>query len=477
MSPERRQEKTKHKEQFQLTGRVFYLTKDPELIRAQIEGIDLGLVDPKDLRDRISTDEIIPSWASMRHSDPEHLGRFLLTGIPEIKPDDLKGKFQIIVAGKSFGRGSSREHAQLALRGAEIELVAATSHERIFKDNCANYDIFTLKTTDPHYQQIIEKKPIPIENLLAGEDQISREIIEAGGLLPYTKARLEGKTSLPEVETPIRPMTIAEKIIAKHAKIAHKTDLISVKPGDTMFVGIDSGYAYELQSVISQEVLEQTFPFAAPVKPEKFYLFEDHLALMESDDPVTVRHRENQKTFAEKYGLKLYHVTDEGVEGICHTVMVERHILPGDLVLGNDSHTCTGGAANALAVGKGASEFAAALLTEDVSLTVPETIRFDLQGQLAKGVTSKDLMLHILSLPEMRDELLGSNRVWEFGGPSLDEMPFDDQLVLTNMTIEGQGFTGIIEPNEQLVNYMMTQHKLHRTEVMRMLIYLVQVVN
>lgn len=470
MSPERQLESQNSKE-FALTGRVFYLTKDPGLIRAQIKGEDIGPVSQNQLRDRISTDEIAPSTTCMRFSDAESLGKYLLTGIPEINQNDLKGKFQALVVGKSFGRGSSREHAQLALKGAGIELVIADSIERIFNDNCTNYGIYTLTSDSSQAAQILQNRKIDIESLLSSKDIISQEIAKYDGLLPYTKARLEGNIKLPDVYTAPRPMTIAEKIIAKHAKTNSRIGVPAVKPSDVLFAKIDSGYAYELQSVISQEVLEKSFPDNAPVRPEKFYLFEDHLALMESDDPVTTRHRNQQKEFAKKYNLKLYEVTDEGVEGICHTVMVERHILPGDLVLGNDSHTCTGGAANALAIGKGASEFAAALLTEDVPIKVPESIRFNLAGKLPDGVTSKDLMLYVLSMPEMKDDLIGSNRVFEFGGETLNQMPFDDQIVLTNMAIEGQGFTGIIEPNRQLIQYIMNRHSLSFSEVRNKLVY------
>lgn len=468
-----RPESVQSSEIIKIPGRVLYLTKDPDLIRAQIEDKNIGVIGLDELRDSISTDEIIPSRASMAHSDATGLGRYLLTGIKVeetdlqtgrkitkdlIQPGELVGKFDAIAAGTSFGRGSSREHAQLALRGAGISLVVASSVERIFRENCINYGIPILETRKG-----------------SSSDSTSQEIIDFGGLLPYTKARLEGRVRLPEVRTPSRPMTIAEKIIASHARTNNSDEpgVEAVKPNDVLFVFIDSGYAYELQSVISQEVLEGTFGNGASVRPGKFILFEDHLALMDPNGPIAQRHIAKQREFAHKNNLKFYPVTEDGVEGICHTVMLERHIFPGDLVLGNDSHTCMGGAANALAIGKGASEFAAALLTEDIPIKVPESIRFNLEGQLPPGVTSKDLMLYILSLPQFRDkdQLIGSNRVFEFGGSALDQMPFDDQVVLTNMAIEGQGFTGIIEPNRPLIEFIKEQHDLSEDDVKSKLVY------
>jgi len=469
------QERIEHREKEPQTRRVLYLTKDSDLILQQLADKRIRPPQPDELMDHISTDEIIPSRAGMQFSDPENLGNYLLTGLRggPIKPGDIKGKFDVIVAGNSFGRGSSREHAQLALKGAGIEVVIAKSFERIFKENCHNYGIHNLPLTNPIAQEFLAGKTVSDEQLIADLAPITKEIVARGGILPFTRARLEGKIELPEIKTQARPMTMAEKIIARNAKQGlglGQVGLVNfVKPGDQVFVRIDSAYAYELQTIIAQEVLEKEFPTNPPVHPQRFILFEDHLALME-DHPIAARHRTSQRQFAQKYGISTYAIKEEGVEGICHTVMLEKHVRPGNLVLGNDSHTCTLGAANALAVAKGASDFAAALLTEDVLLTVPETIRFNLAGRLREGVTSKDLMLYILSLPQIRGELLGSHRVFEFGGEALDYIPFDDQTVLTNMAVEGQGFTGIIEPNEELLKFLVRQHNLPREFIERLFV-------
>src|SRR3990167_896976 len=462
-----------NQETLKLTGRIFWLTHDPELIRAQIDGADFQVTDPELLYDRVSTDQIIPSRWCMSYFDEQNLGRYLLTGVEGIKPGDIAGKFQVIDCGMSFGRGSSREHAQLALKGAGIKVVIARSVERLFRENCINHGIFVLDYDSFQAQKLLETGEITIAEIIEGESKLTGQIIKYGGLMPFTRARLEGKISSPEITTPERDMTIVERIFAQHAKTREGVGVIAVKPGDEAFVEIDSGYAYELQTVISQEVLEKEFGDSAPVKPRRFFLFEDHLALMESDDPVTIRHRDLQRAFAQKYGIAQYKVEEEGVIAICHTEMLQHHVLPGELIPGNDSHTSTLGAANAFAVGKGASEFAAALITEDVQLKVPETIRINLSGEFLQGVTSKDLMLYILSLPKFKDKdkLIGSGRVFEFGGEALNSMPFDDQVVMTNMAVEGQGFTGIVEPNELLVDFMVNQHGLRRADVYEMLVY------
>jgi 3-isopropylmalate/(R)-2-methylmalate dehydratase large subunit len=480
-----RAERPKDSETIRIEGRALYLTKDPSLIRAQIEGETLTNVAPENLRDFVSTDEIAPSGICMMSSDPEILGKHLLTGITDlgidektggpglgvIKPGELEGKFSVLVVGRSFGRGSSREHAQLALQGAGIQAVVAGSTERIFSENCRNYGILTIGRESSEAQRLLELGQVDTSKLF-DNDLVSGKIAASGGLMPFTRSRLENGFITPEVDTQERPMTIAEKIIANHARVnGTRNGSLAVKPDDKLFVEVDKGYAYELQSDISQKVLEEVFGEDAPLNPEGFYMFEDHLALMGEDNPIAVNHRNTQREFAERNNITLYPVTEEGVEGICHTVMLEKHILPGDLVLGNDSHTCTGGAANALAIGKGASEFAAALVTRDVYVDVPETIRFNLKGRLADGVTSKDLMLHLLSRKEFKDELVGTGRVFEYGGEALDEMPFDDQIVLTNMSIEGLGFTGVIEPNKQMIGFLQKQHGLSTREIEERLVF------
>lgn len=427
------------------------------------------------LLDRVSTDQIIPSIWCMQYSDAENLGRYLLTGVNGIKPGDIKNfGADIIVAGKSFGRGSSREHAQIALKGAGIRFVIAESVERIFRENCRNYGIFVLPLNNKISQRLIKGELVEMDEILPQYDKLSQDIYRAGGLLSYAKKRLEGYVHLPLVDTPKRPMTIAEKIIARNARLngIGKKCVVAVKPGDILLAKVDKKYAYELQTIISQYELEKIFGNNPPLRyTENTWLFEDHLALMSSDIPVANRHREAQREFARKYNIQEYRAGRDGIEGICHTVMLEKHVLPGEMILGNDSHTCHLGAVNALAIGKGASEFAAALITGDVPLEVPETIRINLKGELKQGITAKDLMLTILSRKDMKDELIASHKVLEFGGEALERMDFDDQIVLTNMAIEGQAFSGIIEPNSKIIEFIMTKHGLSKDEVERMLVY------
>ncbi|WP_459573951.1 3-isopropylmalate dehydratase large subunit, partial [Cupriavidus sp. 8B] len=140
-------------------------------------------------------------------------------------------------------------------------------------------------------------------------------------------------------------------------------------------------------------------------------------------------------------------------EGISHSIMAERYVKPGQLVVGTDSHTPHCGALGALAFGIGATEMANAWLTGDVRVKVPATCRVNLKGRLQPGVEAKDIVLHLLRLPYVRDgQAIG--QVFEYGGEALASLPTDERATLTNMVAEIGGFSGIIVPDEQTVRFL-----------------------
>lgn len=443
--------------------KTLYLVQNPELIRTQLAGRTLKQVKQEDLIHNVSTDAIIPSRYCYQDADPQRLGSFFLTGLSNqaIEPESIRsGGFNTIVAGTSFGRGSSREHAQLAAIGAGVRQFVVGSAETIFHDNCLNYGIPIYPFNNDEVSRSLNSGlRLPFHVYFDSLPPISQLISSSGGLIPFIEARRERKLpGVPEYNTSPRPMTMAEKILATHAGVDY------TRPGQQIIVVIDSGYTYELQTQVTDSAIQRYFPEGVTFPyPEKFYLFEDHLALLsfpETDAKSTFL-RSKQRAFAEKYGLYLYEVQPErGVEGICHTVMVEKHCLPGELVLGNDSHTCSLGVNGALAIGKGASEMGTAMVSGELIVTVPETININLINQLHRGVTSKDVMLFILGKEEFRSKLIGSGKVFEYSGPGLNTLTFDDQRVLTNMAIEGQALTGIIAPNYQTFEFLQASRGL-----------------
>lgn len=462
-------------EALKLTGRILYLTKDPSLIRKQLRGENLSDIPQGELLEGISTDEIIPNKACLSYTGKEegHLGNFVLTGFRGgiIQQGDVaKGNFQVVVAGSSFARGSSRIHAPLALQEAGINIVIANA-ERIFGENCVNCGIYLLKPNSISTQKLLKEGFISINEIVEDMPEISQNIMREGGLLPYFKALEEEKIPFPQNTTPTRPMTIAEKIIAR--KILNQDGSIgnaAVKPGDECILEPDQYYGYELQSPPTRQALRTAFGDNIRVRrPEKISLHNDHTALLTDESSQT--QRKEQTLFAKPLGIKVFESDSvKGAPAICHTKMLEDHALPGQLILGNDSHTCTLGVLNSLAVGKGALDLAAAIAYDKMVLTVPGSIRVNLRGKLQKGVTMKDFMLQFGAIPELKEKRLGSGRVFEFGGEALSEIPFDEQIKLTNMSVELLGFSGIIEPNKQIVAYLQQQRRMTTGEIEKLMV-------
>src|SRR5512146_484352 len=182
-----------------LQGRILFLTDDPELIKRQLAGWDLPwdtahpAANPK-LRDDISTDEITPAHICFFFD--EALGEFPYTGLKcggelPIKRGDVKrGGFVAAVSGKRRGKGSSREQSPYAERSAGIQLVIAENIERIYKQNCQNLGVLT-STNFGLIDKIRAGEEIPLSEFAQGEDEITRQIIEYGGLFPFNVARMQ----------------------------------------------------------------------------------------------------------------------------------------------------------------------------------------------------------------------------------------------------------------------------------------------
>src|SRR6266852_2191272 len=207
-----------------LSGRILFLTEEPDLIRRQLDGEDLSWDtknpqnNPK-LRDDISTDEITPAHICFFFD--ETLGEFPYTGlkcgneVPIQRGDIKRGGFVAAVSGKRRGKGSSREQSPYAELCAGIKLVIAENIERIYKQNCQNLGVLT-STDFSLIDRIRAGAEMSLAEFTAGEDEITRQIIEYGGLFQFNVARMQKKVFLPSIATGKRPMTIAEKIFASH---------------------------------------------------------------------------------------------------------------------------------------------------------------------------------------------------------------------------------------------------------------------
>jgi 3-isopropylmalate/(R)-2-methylmalate dehydratase large subunit len=181
-----------------------------------------------------------------------------------------------------------------------------------------------------------------------------------------------------------------------------------------------------------------------------------------------------QADFAKRSGIKLYgevhrNGAPAGSEAICHNKVIEEIALPGQLVVGTDSHTCMAGALGCFAFGVGSTDMANAWVTRDVRVNVPETARFILEGRLSADVCAKDVMLHVLSQPFFKSGA-GIGKVLEFAGDGIALLSLDERATLTNMAVEAGGFTGIIEADESVVAYLVEQRGLVAEDVRRRIV-------
>src|SRR5271157_5226908 len=207
-----------------LHGRVLFLTEDPELIRRQLAGEDLPwdtknpTSNPK-LRDDISTDEITPAhycfYFDQTLGEIPYLGLKCGGVLPIGRGEVKQSGFVCSVSGKRRGKGSSREQSPYAEMCAGIQVVIAENIERIYKQNCQNLGLLT-STNFSLLGRIGAGEEISLTEFTTGEDEITRQVIEHGGLFPFNVARLQKKVFLPPLTTKPRPMTLAEKIFARH---------------------------------------------------------------------------------------------------------------------------------------------------------------------------------------------------------------------------------------------------------------------
>jgi len=473
-----------HAQTVRFTGRILYLTEDPELLRRQLDGEDLPYDPDRKLIDNISTDEITPGWVCFHYD--ETLGRYSLVGLRGgvIGEDAIRGGgFDVVVSGLSKGCGSSREHAPFSEKAAGIRLVIARSIEKIYGQNCQNIGLLT-STDFGLIPRIVRGEAIPIAEFTRDLEGISADVVRSGGLFDYNQRRLAGELSPPEVTTPPRPMTMVEKIIARHAvrdARTGETGVDAVAPGDALFVRAGVRFSHEYVTPMAAGLFRSALGDDARVRdPGSVFTFEDHLAFLARVMPEEKRRKGlldkaqglagTQNEFSRRHGLKLYgEIEGGGAEAICHNAVVEDLALPGTVAIGTDSHTCMAGVLGCFAFGVGSTDMANAWYTGDVRVRVPETVRFVLRGVLPDGVAAKDVMLHLLSQPFFRTSK-GIGKVLEFAGEGVAQMPMDERATLTNMAVEAGGFTGIIEADGVVLDYLETMRGMARDTLAPMVV-------
>ena len=480
---ERRIEKRPDK--VRLQGRILFLTEDPELIKRQLAGEDLPwdtknpANNPK-LRDDISTDEITPAHYCFYFD--QTLGEIPYMGLksggvlPIGRGDVKKGGFVAAVSGKRRGKGSSREQSPYAEMSAGIQLVIAENIERIYKQNCQNLGLLT-STNFSLIDKVRAGEEIPLSEFTAGEDEITRQVIEYGGLFPFNVARLQKKVFLPAIKTSERPMTLAEKIFARHM-LNQRGDVgvSAVKPGDTGFARADLRFSHEYVTPMAAIFFEHYVGKEAKVNdPATILCFRDHLTFL--DEVISEEKKKlglldlatqlklKQQEFAKKQGIRLHGELKDrkGSEGICHSIVLESYALPGQLNVGSDSHTPHVGAVGCVAFGIGTTDVFNSWITKDVRVRVPESVKVVIRGKKHANVTAKDFILKILSLDYVRSGKALA-KVMEYGGDAIQELSVDERATMTNMAAEIGGFTGIVAPDKKVVEFLVERRGMDRRQ-------------
>ncbi|MGF6529192.1 aconitase family protein [Variovorax sp. PvP013] len=451
--------------------RILFLSQSPDAIREVLSGRTVFLGDALPLRDDVSTDEITPI-AILTHYD-DALGRYPYSGFEAAGETPVgvgairASGVEVVVAGKRYGKGSSREHSPAAEKLAGVRLVIAESFERIYRQNADNIGLFT-STDFGLIDRIAAGEAIALNELVAGRDALAGAILRSGGLLRFGQAHMRRIRSVPA--TSDRPRTLFEKIVERHG-LATGLTTADPAPGDGAFVRAHWRFIHEYYTGMAAHMLHATFgrPLALH-DPATIVVFEDHTSYVE-ESPAHLRgglvpnvHRmvRAQRDFVAAYGLRSHRTlteteaaADDGrnVAGISHAMMAEHYALPGQVVVGTDSHTPHSGALGCVAFGVGTTDMANAMITGAVRLTVPQSLRILLEGRPAPGVTAKDIVLHLLARPFIRAGG-GVGKVFEFTGPAIAGLTTDERATLTNMTAELGGFTGIVAPDAETVRFL-----------------------
>lgn len=232
-------------------------------------------------------------------------------------------------------------------------------------------------------------------------------------------------------------MTMAEKIIARAAGVD------SAKAGDIHTVELDKLMSNDGTTHLTIDMYNKLkHPHIQDVS--KLVWIVDHN--IPSDSPKTAASHKKMRDFAREHGITFY----EG-EGVCHQVMMENHVCPGELIFGADSHTCAYGALGAFGTGVGCTDYLYAMVTGTSWLLVPETLRFNLTGKLPEGVYARDLILTIIG----RIGANGANyKAMEFAGEGLKTLTMSDRISVCNLCVEAGAKTALMEVDDVALSYL-----------------------
>lgn len=380
------------------------------------------------LGDDINTDDIIPAKRGT-NGDKEHLAYYALEHI--IGTGKLQ-EYDAIEAGTNFGCGSSREYAPLAIQAAGIKRVRARSFAEIFYRNSINIGLNLEIIGDIQNNPVIDR------------------IIAARGLISFNQQRLQNKITIPTNNTVSRPMTMAEKMLARASGNQY------VQPGEVIFVSVDLAMSHDAIASEVARLFYQHFGANNSVwDASKIVLVADHFIQINDirKDSKAIEMYQKMVEFAQEQNCLLLDMVSPGeAEGICHVLLPEKGLVqPGMIIAGTDSHSCTYGAFGAFSTGVGTTDMANIFATGSMWLRVPSTILLELSGTLPEHLSAKDIMLFILGQ-------IGCNgatgKVIEFRGTIIEQLSIDERMTLANMAVECGAMCGLIAPDSKTVEYV-----------------------
>lgn len=363
----------------------------------------------------------------------------------EVKPGDF------VVADDNFGCGSSREQAPSVLKALGVKAVIAKSFARIFYRNAINIGLPVIVCKELHdevsagdeCELSLEEGIISVNGKTYTCTKLPAKmqgILNQGGLIAsLNDAKIsDGGVATEKNNTSEKHgMTIAEKIIARAA------GLESVKAGDIATVTLDRLMSNDGTTHLTIDMYNKLKnPHIADTS--KLVWIVDHN--IPSDSPKTAASQKKMRDFARENGITFY----EG-EGVCHQVMMENHVVPGELIFGADSHTCAYGALGAFGTGVGCTDYLYAMVTGTSWVMVPGTIRFNLKGRLNEGVYARDLILSIIGK-------IGANganyKAMEFAGEGLHNLTMADRISICNLCVEAGAKTALMEVDDIAMDYL-----------------------
>lgn len=419
---------------------------------------------PKD----INTDDIIPAWTLQESTDKSYFKKYAFDNYDKNFVFRCeKEENNIIIAGKNFGCGSSREQAVYALQENNIKAIIALSYPDIFYRNCLNNGLPAIVVDDISVFKIDKKIIIDLDKKIVKVNDKKIRInnpdedlksFALGGKLGKIRFHLD---SLLDQKQPARlifwrhkkPQTVVEKIVSNHVGrevfAGEKLDL----PVDILFFNevIGPPAIKDFQNKFS-DVFKKHSKQIKVFNPKRIFFIPDHT--VPSSSVAVSEGIDLMEKFSREQGTKCY---KEG-DGIEHVVLIEDgYIVPGEVILGTDSHTDTNGAFNTLAFGAGTSDATYAMATGFLyDFEIPQTIRFNLKGRFKKGVYGKDLILYLIGKLRVDG---ASKKIVEFGGPALKNISLDQRITIANMGVEMGARTVIFEPDELLERYLKNRSK------------------